>query len=700
MFSLFASIGFGSSPEPEDLSLGAVVTQLMDPSLTIEALERLTSVISAMEVEKEEFIEQVGMLIQAMKVHSSDTIIIQHLLDFLLSKLDGDIDSDKACLKAFQSDPLHAILLLQLLSDAADSPHTRFAVVRILRLLLELENSSEKVQALVLTFPMANHHICSCVSSQQEVLRNEAILLLLHLCKNHEANQKIVVFEGTIATLFDIIDEEGVEYEGIIACDCLKLLHVLLYENQSNKNFFREMGYFSRIPKVIQVVLEKGTFELQNLVFQVFLDTLSIPLDSSDFKQSQKAALANNSTFSVCLGHVNQRETSHTVIPLLSRLLYDNQSTKSILTVDFDVVEQMIHQCLFESDPIGLCQRLECISTFFEGNSMAQQQSLFQSSYVQTNVIGKLQETLSDPFEYFISCRILLMLFKDNDPLISMAVPLESQEFDLFTKVFNALESQISTVTRRDHRSQVVLLQIISEFVKTFNGIQKLLIEENGHYFKTLLVLLGSFSDQEIVIKGLVSFILLSCTKHIFEFSVELRTPVLDVLQTFTQKIGKEKLKTNLQRLLRFDEISKLFTSKDNDSMAQLRLFDLRFAKELKDIVENFDTLVLDLFMQSQFCTANAIVEQFPDNSKVDLQVIKLKDECQQLKIQLEESIARELQMKSQISELQIQVKSDCAQTVEPFDASHLYDQITALQQENQNLLVLLATTLPQTELQ
>ena len=99
----------------------------------------------------------------------------------------------------------------------------------------------------------------SLLSDEREAVRSESILLLQELACNHIEIQKLLVFVGAFDSLFVIIeedapspraggtgtgryDDEDEEEEdgeasggGVLACDCLRLLLLLVKDNPSNQ---------------------------------------------------------------------------------------------------------------------------------------------------------------------------------------------------------------------------------------------------------------------------------------------------------------------------------------------------------------------------------------------------------------------------------------------------------------------------------
>ncbi|KAK2174660.1 hypothetical protein NP493_786g01099 [Ridgeia piscesae] len=81
----------------------------------------------------------------------------------------------------------------------------------------------------------------------REIIRNDGLLLLLHLTRNSTNIQKIVAFENAFEGLLNIINEEGTSDGGIVVEDCLHLMLNLLKNNSSNQNFFKEGSYIQRL---------------------------------------------------------------------------------------------------------------------------------------------------------------------------------------------------------------------------------------------------------------------------------------------------------------------------------------------------------------------------------------------------------------------------------------------------------------------
>lgn len=78
------------------------------------------------------------------------------------------------------------------------------------------------------------------LSDKLEFIRNEVLLLLIHLTKSNANIQNIVAFDGGFNQLFKVIYSEGYSNGGVVVNDCLQLLLNLLERNVSNQTVFRE----------------------------------------------------------------------------------------------------------------------------------------------------------------------------------------------------------------------------------------------------------------------------------------------------------------------------------------------------------------------------------------------------------------------------------------------------------------------------
>ncbi|XP_049802866.1 general vesicular transport factor p115 [Schistocerca nitens] len=132
--------------------------------------------------------------------------------------------------------------------------HVRWPAVKLLTNLLA--NKPKEIQEIILVSPMGVSRLMDLLGDSREVIRNDALLLLIQLTKGNANIQKIVAFENAFDRLFDVISKEGYSDGGIVVEDCLLLMLNLLRNNTSNQNFFKEGSYIQRLAPMFYLPAE------------------------------------------------------------------------------------------------------------------------------------------------------------------------------------------------------------------------------------------------------------------------------------------------------------------------------------------------------------------------------------------------------------------------------------------------------------
>lgn len=125
----------------------------------------------------------------------------------------------------------------------------RWPAVKLLTSLLA--NKPKDIQDIILVSPMGVSKLMDLLVESREVIRNDALLLLINLTKANANIQKIVAFENAFDKLFEVIREEGLSSGGIVVEDCLLLMLNLLKNNTSNINFFKEGSFIQRLTPML-----------------------------------------------------------------------------------------------------------------------------------------------------------------------------------------------------------------------------------------------------------------------------------------------------------------------------------------------------------------------------------------------------------------------------------------------------------------
>lgn len=114
-------------------------------------------------------------------------------------------------------------------------------------------NRPKDIQEIILVSPMGVSKLMDMLSDSREVIRNDALLLLIQLTRGNTNIQKIVAFENAFDRIYDVIAQEGGAEGGIVVEDCLLLMVNLLRGNYSNQNFFKEGSYIQRLTPMFQL---------------------------------------------------------------------------------------------------------------------------------------------------------------------------------------------------------------------------------------------------------------------------------------------------------------------------------------------------------------------------------------------------------------------------------------------------------------
>lgn len=139
--------------------------------------------------------------------------------------------------------------LLDIISNETDY-HSRLYTIQLLESLVSTR--SVRVKECLLNIPTGISTVVTLLSDSNDPIRNEAILLLMAIANNNFNIQKLVAFENTFDTLFDIIDEEGGIRGSILVQDCLTLILNLLMYNASNQKFFLETQGAIKLAKLLE----------------------------------------------------------------------------------------------------------------------------------------------------------------------------------------------------------------------------------------------------------------------------------------------------------------------------------------------------------------------------------------------------------------------------------------------------------------
>ncbi|KAI8805038.1 p115 like vesicle tethering protein [Cladochytrium replicatum] len=207
-------------------------------------------------------------LVNVLKTDRMDVDILKAVLDTLTTLCTSD-KSDKPKPKSPQKapipqseqtdyglmfseiyvkDPGNVTLLLDVLEDM--DFYVRFNTIQLLMTLMT--NLPVQLQESILTSPLGISRLIDLLDDRREIVRNEALLLLIALTQSNAEIQKIIAFENAFERLLAIVLEEGATDGGIIVQDCLQLIMNLLRYNVSNQNLFRETSCIQKLQLLLK----------------------------------------------------------------------------------------------------------------------------------------------------------------------------------------------------------------------------------------------------------------------------------------------------------------------------------------------------------------------------------------------------------------------------------------------------------------
>lgn len=199
---------------------------------------------------------------QVLELDRSDCEIIGYALETLCNvtskerfdgesevNFGGDVNIGEQFTEMFIKNPENVGLVLGFLEEF--DFRVRWPAVRLLTCLLA--NKPKEIQDIVLVSPMGVSKLMDLLVESREVIRNDALLLLINLTKSNANIQKIVAFENAFDKLFEVIREEGSTDGGIVVEDCLLLMLNLLRNNTSNINFFKEGSFIQRLAPMVEI---------------------------------------------------------------------------------------------------------------------------------------------------------------------------------------------------------------------------------------------------------------------------------------------------------------------------------------------------------------------------------------------------------------------------------------------------------------
>lgn len=286
----------------------------------------------------------------------------------------------------------------------------RWAAIKLLTALLA--NRHKDIQEIILVSPMGVSKLMDLLIDSREVIRNDALLLLIQLIKGNANIQKIVAFENAFDRLFDVIRDEGFSDGGIVVEDCLIVMINLLKNNPSNQQFFKEGSYIQRLAPMLMLPPELDETgwtpqKMSNIhcMLQV-IRALVNPSNSQHIVQSCQKTLRNcgllETLCKILMGSGVPAdiltETINTVAEVIRSDVESQEYLNSIMAPSNPpqpAIVVLLMSMVNEKQPLTLrCAVLYCFQCFLYKNTIGQTKLvstlLPSTSSVQTLTAGQL----------------------------------------------------------------------------------------------------------------------------------------------------------------------------------------------------------------------------------------------------------------------------------------------------------------------
>lgn len=267
MAALFKSV-FGAANQDNEPTGSEMVQKLCSRVVSATLIEDRRDALRAIKAMSRKYRKEVGetciqVLFDTIRENRSDSESVGYAIESILNVValeEGEESTDELMLGANYAGVItnnsdNVTLLLSLIEEFEFQ--IRRPTVRLLTALLSHKLSG--VQECILKLPLGTSRIMDLLSDNREVVRNDALLLILQLTRSNSQIQKIIAFENAFERVLAIIQEEGLSEGGIIVEDCIQIMLNLLRGNTSNQSFFREASQIQVLVPFFELELTSGT---------------------------------------------------------------------------------------------------------------------------------------------------------------------------------------------------------------------------------------------------------------------------------------------------------------------------------------------------------------------------------------------------------------------------------------------------------
>ncbi|RWS14215.1 general vesicular transport factor p115-like isoform X1 [Dinothrombium tinctorium] len=561
-------------------------------------------------------------LINVLETDKNDSEIISYVLDTLNSIISGPIedpidyiegspnekseDLGQQFTEIFAKRKENVSLLIDLLEEFDFK--VRWPALRLLMGLLR--NKLRDLQERILANPMGISRLMDLLSDSREIIRNDAIILFVHLTRGNSNIQKIVAFENAFDKLFEIIAGEGYSDGGVVVEDCLIVFQNLLKNNTSNQNFFKEGSYIQRLLPFIDITNDTQwpTQKSTNVLFLLqVIRTLVSPRNPLQVTNScQKVMHQCGVLEKLCAILLTSgvpaeilTETISTVAEVI-RGNHHNQEYFSNVTAPSNppksVIVILLMSMVNEKQPFDLrCAVLYCFQCFLHKNEFGQAQIIQTLLPNSTDASGLTGQLLcgglfsADPFSSWLAATALSHALVDNETQKEQLLRVQLSTDSNIGPV--SLLQQCCTMLQQSAKLQtrIGLLMLLCHWLSncSFAVTNFLNIPTNIPYLTSQAGLAES-DDLEIVVQGLCAFVLGLCV-HFNDDSIPSFTRE-DLCNLIIKRIGVE---TFLDKISSISKSEKYSLASQRPQLRYSRVDDVVFDYEFCRLFKSLEGAII-----------------------------------------------------------------------------------------------------------
>uniref|UniRef100_T1JUH9 Vesicle tethering protein Uso1/P115-like head domain-containing protein n=2 Tax=Tetranychus urticae TaxID=32264 RepID=T1JUH9_TETUR len=577
-----------------------------------------------------------------------------------------------------------------------------------------LRNKPKDIQDGILASPMGVSRLVDLLADGRDIIRNDAILLLVHLTRGNANIKKIVAFENGFDRLLEIIATECYCDGGVIVEDCLIVLRNLLTNNNSNQFFFKEGSYIQRLIPFLDVTEWSGHRSNNFLFFLQVIRALVSPSNPQQVTSAcQKVMHSSGILKRICdilstLGIPSDilTEAINTVAEII-RGNDHNQQYFSSLEAPVEPPKSLLVLLVMSMVDEKQCFDLRCAILYcFECY-------LFQNEFIKDQVVQTLLPNAPETSSVTLGQLLCGGLFS-NDPLSNWFVSTALSHTLIGNNILKEQLLKVQLATEGKTTSTSLMEQccsLLHSYSKHQTRIGLLMFLSNwlsdcpvavSHFLQIpsnipfLTVQLGNMEDDDmdVLISGLSAFLLGICILNNND-SVQSYTRE-DLLESIMKRVG---LDIFLDKLRSVSKSEKFSSASQKPQIKILKADQLIFDYEFCKLFRTLEASIVKSVQNNPEDSVNGPESKMSaEQNRLLMQLIReqdesissLKDENTSLKNQLselEELTATNQQLHDQIALLKHQLHQYATTNQQLHDQiRHLESQLHQYATTNQQL--------------